>query len=67
MMRHRDVVDGGVALLQLAASEFFFTAEQAGILLATVPDAAARISVMVALLPRVVDRVNLTHCCYDYL
>ena len=66
-MRSTEVTDGGLRLLKLAAEEFYFTAAQCGLLLAILKDSVAKVEAMAALLPRVVDHINLNACAFEML
>jgi hypothetical protein len=67
MMTDKEVTDNGMSLLRLAAREFYFTAEYAGLFLQMCKDTASRVDVMTSMFPRIVDPVNVQHMCFDYL
>jgi Ran GTPase-activating protein (RanGAP) involved in mRNA processing and transport len=67
LMTHKSVTDGGVKLLKLAALEFFFTASMVGNLISLMKDSVSRAEVACALLPRIVDPVNVIAETYDVL
>ena len=67
MMQHRVVADHGLKLLILAALEFYFTCEDACTLVLMMPDTASRVEAASALVPWLVDPVNLHHELYNYL
>ena len=67
LMTHKSVTDGGVKILKLAAHEFFFTANMVGNLITLMKDSINRIEVACALLPRVVDTVNIVTQAFDVL
>jgi hypothetical protein len=67
LMTHKSVTDGGVKILKLAASWFFFTADMVGNLIALMKDSVSRAEVACALLPRVVDSININTQTYDVL
>eukprot|EP01052_Picozoa_sp_SAG31_P024418 SAG31_NODE_2076_length_6507_cov_3.611267_4_plen_598_part_00 len=67
LMTHREVTDYGLRLLRLASEDFWFTADYAGALLSLMRDSTSRVEASVALLPRVVDQVNLTCHVLDWL
>ena len=56
-----------VRLLKLAAMDFYFTAEYAGLLLQMLQDGMSRVDALAALMPRIVDYCNITYHCYDLL
>ena len=65
LMSSKNVTDGGVTLLKLAAKEFFFTASMVGNLICLMKDNVSRMQIACALIPRIVDHVNLiaqTYC-----
>eukprot|EP01047_Picozoa_sp_COSAG01_P053694 COSAG01_NODE_5783_length_4035_cov_4.057673_1_plen_911_part_10 len=66
-MTHKTVTDGGLRLLKLSASEFYFTASMVGDLIALMKDSVSRAEVACALLPRVVDIMNIKSQAYDIL
>ena len=67
MMTEKEVVDNGMALLRLAAKEFWFTAEYVGLLLKMQKDSESRIIAAAALYPRIVDIANVQYHVLDYL
>lgn len=67
MMRDREVVDGGLKLLQLAAKEFFFVAEYASILVQLMPDSVSKIEAASCLLGRIVDDTNIPSQLFNFL
>eukprot|EP01052_Picozoa_sp_SAG31_P016469 SAG31_NODE_1093_length_9952_cov_16.099056_4_plen_236_part_00 len=56
-----------IAILRLAATDFFFTAEMIGIFVGMMKDAIAKMHAVECLIARVVDWPNLTQFVYDYL
>jgi hypothetical protein len=60
MMREKSVVDQGISLLKLAASEFFFVSRQVAELIGMFTDSPTRISAVSVLLERTVDYMNWT-------
>jgi hypothetical protein len=66
-MTHKTVTDGGLRLLKLSASEFYFTASMVGDLIALMKDSVSRAEIACALLPRVVDIMNIKSQAYDIL
>jgi hypothetical protein len=61
------LTDCGTKLTELAAVDFFFTAEQAASLAILTRDPLNKAIALAALLPRIVDPVNLTADCYDWM
>jgi hypothetical protein len=66
-MTHKTITDGGLRLLKLSASEFYFTASMVGDLTALMKDSVSRAEIACALLPRVVDIMNIKSQAYDIL
>jgi hypothetical protein len=67
LMQHKMVTDYGLRLLKLASMEFWLTAEYAASMLALMRDSESRIDAAVAMLPRVVDTVNISRGLLDWL
>ena len=67
LMSYKSVTDNGVRLLKLAAKEFFFTASMVGNLICLMKDSVSRIVVACALIPRIVDPVNIISQTFDIL
>lgn len=67
LMAAKEVTDHGMALLQLATQEFWFTAEYASLLLKMQKDSESRVIAAAALYPRIVDIANVPYHILDYL
>eukprot|EP01043_Picozoa_sp_COSAG02_P006480 COSAG02_NODE_185_length_30442_cov_59.370168_7_plen_1112_part_00 len=67
LMSGKNVTDNGVKLLRLAAKEFFFTANMAGNLICLMKDNVSRTQIACALIPRIVDPVNVISQTYSVL
>jgi hypothetical protein len=67
LMSGKNVTDNGVKLLRLAAKEFFFTANMVGNLICLMKDNVSRTQIACALIPRIVDPVNVVSQTYSVL
>jgi len=64
----RRTLPGGERLFfYLFTGEFFFTADKCGMLVTLVKDTVSKVEAMAALLPRVIDAMNLSADCYDWM
>ena len=67
MMTEEHITDHGMALLRLAAKEFWFTAEYVGLLVKMQKDSETRMIAVAELYPRIVDIANAQYHVLDYL
>ena len=67
LMSDKFINDHGTMLVQLASFDFYFTAKIAATLAILTTDTINKVIAMSALLPRVIDPVNLTADCYDWM
>ena len=67
LMQHKMVTDYGLRLLKLASQEFWLTAEYAASFFGLMRDSESRIAATVAMLPRVVDTINISRGLLDWL
>ena len=68
IVRHiSNSVGEGLTIMESACGEFFFTAAQAGFMLALFKDSTSKVDCAQALLPRIVDWTNVTSQLFDWL
>ena len=67
LMSDKLINDNGTMLVNLASFDFYFTAQIACTLTILTRDTLNKITAMSALIPRIIDPINMSSDCYDWM